>query len=218
MKKTYNRGFIFLVPAIIIGVTALLGGTVAAAQVSLPDSPLYGIKTATENVRLAVAFTDESKAKTHLSIAKEKVDEIEKLSAKNASADLLEKTEARFADNQSKARGLIQSQSNGSDVAQLNKSLDEIGARNQAVLTVVLTKVPEQAKAGIQNALERSQHSNATSTGAVSGQRENATSTNAKSSSTQGNATSSAAKSNSSATSTSNPGQSNSNKPEGVGR
>lgn len=217
MKKEYNRGFIFLAPAIIIGVTALLGGTVAVAQVSLLGSPLYGIKTATEKVRLAVAFSDESKAKTHLSIANEKISEIEKLSAGGAPADLIEKTEAKFVDNQLKARGLIESQGNGSDVAQLNKSLNEISARNQAVLTVVLTQVPEQAKVGIQNALERSQHNNATSTGAVSGQKGNATSTNAKTGS-QGNATSSSARDNASATSTSNPGQSNSDKLEGVGR
>lgn len=209
MKKTYNRGFIFLVPAIIIGVVALLGGTVATAQVSLPGSPLYGIKTATESVRVALAFTNKSKAKTHLSIAKEKVSEIEALSTKVTSADIFEQTESRFADHQSKARGHIEIEGNGSDVAQLNKSLDEIGARNQAVLNVVLTQVPEQAKAGIQNALDRSQKGHNTALEAVGGERPTTP---------NGNATSSLQNGKPAPSTEATQGQSGLNRPETTGR
>ncbi len=136
-----NKGFIFFIPAVIIAVSALFGGVVALAQVSLPGGALYGIKTATEHVRLAAAFTDKSKAKTHLSIAKDKLTELETLSEKNASTEVLEKTEKAFNDNQAKSEGYILKQEKGSSMAvKLNKILDDNRARNKAVLSVIAKK------------------------------------------------------------------------------
>lgn len=159
MKKTTSSRFMLLPPAVIVAVVALLSGTVAAAQVSLPGSPLYGIKSATEDARLAAVFTNESKAKTHISIAKEKVRELELLSSIDAPVDVLEKTEAKFLDNHSRAEALVKDDTSGAD--ELNKALDEIGTRNQVVLTAALAKVPAEARKGILNALEMSNHDNA---------------------------------------------------------
>ncbi len=159
MKKTTSSRFMLLSPAVIVAVVALLSGTVAAAQVSLPGSPLYGIKSATEDARVAVVFSNENKAKTHLSIAKEKVRELELLSSIDAPADVLEKTEAKFLDNHSRAEALVKDDTSGAD--ELHKALDELGARNQVVLTAVLEKVPSEARKGILNALEMSNHDNA---------------------------------------------------------
>ncbi len=52
------------------------GGTVAAASNSLPDSPLYSVKLATESVRVAFAFSDEHKAELYAEFANKRVDEI----------------------------------------------------------------------------------------------------------------------------------------------
>ena len=52
------------------------GGTVAAASNSLPDNPLYNVKLATESVRIAFAFSDESKVELYAEFANERVDEI----------------------------------------------------------------------------------------------------------------------------------------------
>jgi hypothetical protein len=51
------------------------GGTVLAAQGSLPGDGLYGVKTGFENVQLALAPGDEAKAKLRLDIAQKRVDE-----------------------------------------------------------------------------------------------------------------------------------------------
>ncbi len=115
MKKSLKTGFVALVPAAVITLAALAVGTVATAQVSLPGSPLYGIKTSTEKVRLAIAFTPEMKAKTHLSIAAEKLTELEKLSAKGVSGneqagekvEKMEKVEENFEKHQDQAKGYI---------------------------------------------------------------------------------------------------------------
>jgi len=62
-----------------------LGGTAAtvAAQDSLPGEALYGLKTATEQVKLVAAFSDESKAAVHLEIAARRAEEMGKALDKN---------------------------------------------------------------------------------------------------------------------------------------
>ena len=62
-----------------------LGGTAAtvAAQDSLPGEALYGLKTATEQVKLAAAFSEESKAVVHLQIAATRAEEMGKALDKN---------------------------------------------------------------------------------------------------------------------------------------
>ncbi|MES2953572.1 MAG: DUF5667 domain-containing protein [Patescibacteria group bacterium] len=155
MNTRHNRGFAPIVPAVIIGLVALMGGTVATAQISLPGSPLYGIKTATERARLAIALSDENKAKTHLSIAADKLRELEELSDKNASLETIEKVEASFEENQSKAKGYIGSREKEVDAPKLSQKLDDNSVKNEEVLTLVHDKAPEQAKPAFKNILER---------------------------------------------------------------
>lgn len=82
MKPARSGGFFSLhrwaVGALSAVVVVLLagGGTVAAANNSLPDSPLYSVKLATESVRVAFAFSDEHKAELYAEFANKRVDEI----------------------------------------------------------------------------------------------------------------------------------------------
>jgi len=61
-------------------VTAVLlvagGSTVAAASTSMPRSPLYAVKLATEQVQMAFTFTDMGKAELYARLADKRVDEI----------------------------------------------------------------------------------------------------------------------------------------------
>ena len=52
------------------------GGTVAAAGNSMPDSPLYPVKLATEQVRLTLTFSDMDKAELYAKLADKRVAEI----------------------------------------------------------------------------------------------------------------------------------------------
>ena len=51
------------------------GGLVYASGDSMPGSPLYGVKRATEKVKLAMTFNEESRAKLHYALAQKRIDE-----------------------------------------------------------------------------------------------------------------------------------------------
>jgi hypothetical protein len=161
MKLVQNQGFIIFIPSIIIGIATLLGGTVALAQVSLPDSPLYGIKTASERVRLAVAFSDDIKAKTHLSIAREKVKEIEKLAQREIVAKPLEKAEANYVLHRERARGYVEKKNEGQDTDQMSDSLDIIDSRHEAAMEELLPKLPQAAQERIKDNLDKAEQGGA---------------------------------------------------------
>jgi hypothetical protein len=101
MPLKERRGFFAVLKpslaTIIIVVVVLLagGGTVAAAAGSLPDSPLYPVKLATESVRLALTPSALGKAELNARFADERVDEIIKM-AEKGKADLIEKATERL--------------------------------------------------------------------------------------------------------------------------
>lgn len=82
-------GFIFRLSrgwaiALSIALVVLLagGGTVAAAGYSMPDSLLYPVKLATEQVQMAFTFTDMGKAELHARLADRRVAEIAHMASK----------------------------------------------------------------------------------------------------------------------------------------
>lgn len=101
MPVKESRGFLgvfkpWLVTVIVIVVVLAAGsGTVAAAASSLPDSPLYSVKLATESVRLALTPSALGKAELHAKFADERVEEI-LLMADKGKSDLVEETTDRL--------------------------------------------------------------------------------------------------------------------------
>lgn len=65
--------------SLLLALLAASGGTVYAAQGSLPDSPLYRVKLATEDVRLWFVFDDAERAKILLDQSDERTEEIMEL-------------------------------------------------------------------------------------------------------------------------------------------
>ncbi|MDD4876291.1 MAG: DUF5667 domain-containing protein, partial [Dehalococcoidales bacterium] len=61
---------------IVLGVLMMGGGTVVAASYSMPDSFLYPLKLATEQVQLALNPSDNAKVKLHVEFADRRVAEI----------------------------------------------------------------------------------------------------------------------------------------------
>jgi len=64
------------VVAIVLGLLLIGSGTVAAASYSMPDSILYPVKLATENVQLALTRSDLGKAELNANLADRRVAEI----------------------------------------------------------------------------------------------------------------------------------------------
>ncbi|MBM4432596.1 MAG: hypothetical protein FJ025_01170 [Chloroflexi bacterium] len=64
------------VTAIVIGILLLGSGVVAASGYSMPDSPLYSLKIATENAQIALTRSDLGKAELNAKFADRRVTEI----------------------------------------------------------------------------------------------------------------------------------------------
>src|SRR5437867_9586011 len=62
--------------AVLLALFGATGGTVLAAQNSLPDSPLYRVKLASEDVRLWFVFDDVHRAEILIDQSNERMDEI----------------------------------------------------------------------------------------------------------------------------------------------
>ncbi len=61
---------------LVLGVLTAGGGTVAAAGYSMPDSPLYPVKLATEQVQLGLTRSEVGKAELQMELADRRVNEI----------------------------------------------------------------------------------------------------------------------------------------------
>jgi hypothetical protein len=99
MPVKESRGFLAvfkpaLVTVIMLAIVLLAGGgVVAAAGNSLPGSPLYSVKLATESVRLALAPSALGKAALNAQFANERIHEIIKLAEKGDASLIAEATD-----------------------------------------------------------------------------------------------------------------------------
>ena len=83
--------------AILLVVCLVGGGTVFAASGSMPDSPLYPVKLATEHVQLALTFSDIGKAEANAQLADKRVQEIVYLTGKDKPEDISRVTDSLSA-------------------------------------------------------------------------------------------------------------------------
>lgn len=123
---------------------------------TLPDSPLYFLKTWKRNIQLFFALAPEKKADLELRFANEDVLAIQKLTEKGK-YDIAEKLSEKYQKRiQKVTEKLEEAKQRGKDVEALTEKLTENSLRQQDVLTRVLDKAPEQAKDGLLNAIENS--------------------------------------------------------------
>lgn len=143
-----------LLAASVVGVLLLCGvlsaGTVSAASTSLPGSPLYPVKRATETLVSSVAPTPQLQARVHLAWADRRLREIEALVARDGVAD-----EALLAAlGQETEQALAAAEQAG--VEQLTAAAAHT-EHQQAVLKRVMAKAPEAAQPGLMQALKASE-------------------------------------------------------------
>ena len=72
----WQRSWAFALTAVLIVILLAGTGTVAAAADAMPDKPLYPVKLATEQARLALTFSNENKVKLHTQLAENRAQEI----------------------------------------------------------------------------------------------------------------------------------------------
>lgn len=154
MPNFRSNGFIPLVVLAIVGTVSASGVTVVASQKSIPGDVLYPIKKVVQNVKVATALSEKDKAGVHLAIAKEKVREIEKLE-EIGRVDKIVETAQSLEDSQEEALELVQvAKSEGENVSELTALLKTNLVKQQAILTKVSAKVPEQARQAMLESLK----------------------------------------------------------------
>jgi hypothetical protein len=142
-----------LVVASVAGVlllcVVLSAGTVSAASGSLPGSPLYPVKRATETVVSSVALTPRLQARAHLAWADRRLREIEALVARDGVTD--ESLLAALEQETDLALGAAEQ----AGIELLTAAMVHT-EHQQMVLGRVLEKAPPEARPGLERALEAS--------------------------------------------------------------
>jgi len=139
-------------------ILVLLGGGVAMASAnSLPNSPLYPVKIATENVQLALTLNQATKAELHLRFAERRLEEITRtLSNENKEEIKLEKTINAMIGHTNKAIALTDKMSEEKREEILLKTLN-LAQREQETLQKVMIQAPVEVKNAIKNTIEKTQ-------------------------------------------------------------
>jgi hypothetical protein len=130
------------------------GGIVYASTDSLPGSPLYGVKRATEEVQLFLAPTGTRRAELHINFAQRRLEEVQALAQAKGKVD--EETLAAIAEETDLALEEVEGV-HPADKSDLLEKLASLTERQQAVLKGVQAKAPEAAQEGLNRALEASQ-------------------------------------------------------------
>ena len=127
-------------------------GTLSAAAASLPGQALYGLKRAAEAVQGAFV-SNTAEAAWHLSLAEERLEELQALAARpNTEIALLQVLAAEISAETDAALASVENAPADQIAAMLEKLLASI-ERQQAVLARVMAQVSPTAQASIEQAM-----------------------------------------------------------------
>ena len=121
-----------------------------------PDSNFYFLKSWKESIQTFFTFGAENKAKQFLHLAEVRLAEYQKMIEKGKTEiaqKILDKYEQQLNHALEKTE---EAKDQGKDVEKLKEEISEKILKHQKVLTGILEKVPEEAKKGIENAIEMS--------------------------------------------------------------
>jgi len=122
-----------------------------------PDSSFGFLQTWKESIQTFFIFGVENKAKQYLHLADVRLDEYKKM-IEQGKTDIAEKVLEKYQKQLNHALDKAEELKNeGKDIKGLSQKIEEATSKHLEVLQENLQKVPEQAKKGIENAIENSQ-------------------------------------------------------------
>ena len=155
-------------------------GTVAASADALPDESLYAVKLATEQARIALAFSGTDRVELHIQFAERRATEIAEMARQGESGEIPALTE-QVANHLDKVHEVEKAQEfegrepkmlapapapvpgpagkawdyteGGEPEEKLKTMLGESRARSLSVLQAALTKTPKGAKSSLEQAI-----------------------------------------------------------------
>ncbi|MBW3620132.1 MAG: hypothetical protein KY461_07805 [Actinobacteria bacterium] len=128
-------------------------GVAAAAQHALPGDALYGIKRATESVRLSLASGLPEQAQVHVALAEERLDELQDGSARLSPDESVDTLARMDAASLAASGALIQAVTEGADTALLADLL-VFTERQRAGLIDVYDDLPAGVRPFAEESLE----------------------------------------------------------------
>lgn len=146
-----------IIIAIVLALTALGGGTVYAAQDSLPGDALYSVKLGVEKVTMMLGGDDVARAERALNFADKRVREMVALTEKGRLEDLgLTVEKYCYTLNMSLTR-MEAALGNGRSLAgDITELVAEATAQHLSVLNGIYDIVPDESKPAISRAMEES--------------------------------------------------------------
>jgi hypothetical protein len=120
----------------------------------LPGNPLYSLDLALENLQLGLSGQGIPRAQVYMIFAEERLSEAKSLLDNGNTARLNEMID-NYEDNVAKANLQVEKVAGiGIDVRQVEKQIEIATDKHVTVLELVLSSAPDQAKPGIQRALD----------------------------------------------------------------
>ncbi|XOB41740.1 MAG: DUF5667 domain-containing protein [Candidatus Nealsonbacteria bacterium] len=160
---------------LIVVILTFLGITVLAQEAELPspgltpDSPFYFLDTLAEKIGMFFTLGAEKKAEKAVRYAEEKLAELKAMAEKNK-IQALERANQKYQEFLRLANMKTQeAKEKGKDVEELAVLITEKTLKHQEVLIEIFEKVPEEAKEGIQKAIEVSRSGSEEAVQAVTG-------------------------------------------------
>jgi uncharacterized membrane protein YgcG len=158
-RQSFLPGLAFRLGAALMIVALLAGFTGAAAYAAdgaVPGDRLYGVDTAVEQIELSFTLNADKALALQLRIATERLGEAESLLD---AGDTTHAAEALDAYNVTVAEITISSeQISSQDDTNTAGAIQDTLSQHQIRLQALLSKVPEQARPGIERAIEASKH------------------------------------------------------------
>lgn len=172
MKTTANRSL-----GAVLLATFLFAGAIEAQANDradpgmLPDHPMYFMKSVSESIGTAFTFGKVNEAERALELSEKRLAEARALAADGKSDEAENAVERYQAELDRALTKAEQARANGDDADEVLTDVSEATSRHQEVLAEVYQKVPEQARPGIERAMEASRRGHARAGKARSGAR-----------------------------------------------
>jgi len=155
LRRRFSMASVILV--IILTLSALGGGTVYAAQDSLPGDTIYTVKLATEQVRMMLPGDDVAKAERALGFVERRMGEIETLAERGRLQDMSLGVQGYNDALNTTLAGIERASNRGLATGNITARVAEATARHLSVLDKVYDMVPDEAKTAVAHARNVSQ-------------------------------------------------------------
>jgi hypothetical protein len=156
-----------VIVAVALALSVLAGGTVYAAQATLPGDALYPVKLGTEQMAMMLPGDSMARAERGLAFANRRVEELEDL-AEEGRTQYLERARERYEHALNQTLTRIEEAGDQALVAgNVTERVAEATMKHMEVLARVYEQVPEQAKPAIARAMEASQRGHDAALGAL---------------------------------------------------